>query len=327
MRFNTIIGNPPYNNGIDLDFAYNMYDALDNVNGQLVFIAPAKWKTASREQRVDSLSCNYGTFRDKLLIHMNTIIFYPVCTDVFDIMQIDGISIYSILKNKDIIMKKITNKCNRIDEYNNECTRELKEYDSLLNIGQVIIDMIDSVDMKTNNGAKFMFPVITGACKYQVWVNTKPPGGAYTTLNASTSLSQYFLGNCYIDLAIKSNEPNRHSGARKCVFESNSKECCLNFIKWLNNKLNRFTLCAYMSRLTNNLNDHCFRHAYSPIDWTFEHVLSDHEVYKKYNLFLENNEKAEVNIGDKKYILIDVIDKLVKDREFDTNNDMTVGEE
>lgn len=322
MKFHTIIGNPPYNNGADLDFAYKLYGILEETHGRIVFIVPAKWKTASREQRVASIECNYGTFRDKLLDHIDEVIFYPVCNDVFDIMQIDGISIYTIVKNKIIKEKTITNKCNRIDEYNNKCTRELKEYDSLLNIGQVVIDKIAEVDRENGVDNKYIFPIITGAGKYQVWVNTKPPGGAYTTLGESSEISRYFLGNSYIDLAVYSSQPNRHSGARRCVFESDDKECCINFIKWLNNKLNRFTLCAYMSRLTDNLNDHCFRHAYSPIDWSFKNILNDIDVYKKYNFFI-NNEKISVSIGDKTYVLIDVIEKLVKSREFSIENDMT----
>ena len=323
MKFNTIVGNPPYNNGQDIDFGFMLYDTLKD-NGHMVFITPAKWKTASREQRVDSTYCNYGTFREKLMKHMSTIIFYPVCTDIFDIMQIDGISIYLINSGRDILNKRIINRCNRIDEYNNECTRKLGEYDSLLNIGQVIIDMIDSVD---KNSTKFDFPAITGACKYQVWVNTKPPGGAYTTLEESSSIEQYFLGNCYLDYAVYSNTPGRHSGARKCVFESNDKECCLNFIKWLNNKLNRFTLCAYMSRLTNNLNAHCFRHTCAPIDWSFKNIISGIDVYKKYNLLNENGEKTTVDIGNKRYVLLDVVEKLVKSRDFAFENDFTLLEE
>ena len=261
MKFSTIIGNPPYNRGMDLDFGYMLFDALNDDNGQLVFIVPAKWKTANSEQRVDSTGCNYGTFRDKLMKHMNTVIFYPVCTDVFDIMQIDGISIYSILKNK-TPETVVINKCDRIEAYNSISVRQLKEDDSLLNIGQVIIDNIS--DIKD----RFIFPNVTGAYKYQVWINIKPPGGAYTTLNQTNEIAQYFLGNCYIDLTAKSNTPGRHSGARRCVFESNSKECCINFIKWINNKANRFMLEVYMSKLTNNLNNHCFKHVLAPIDYT-----------------------------------------------------------
>lgn len=57
MKFDVVIGNPPYNKGMDLDFVDLGYK-LSKKN--VCMITPAKWQTAEASQKVSSKNINYG---------------------------------------------------------------------------------------------------------------------------------------------------------------------------------------------------------------------------------------------------------------------------
>ena len=62
-----IIGNPPYNNGMDIDFVFNAFDIAKIA---VAMITPAKWQTCEADQRIDSTH-SYGDFREQIVPHMD----------------------------------------------------------------------------------------------------------------------------------------------------------------------------------------------------------------------------------------------------------------
>ena len=64
MKFDVILGNPPYNRGMDLDFVNQSFDISDRY---CLFITPAKWQTASNDQLTVSKTLTYGGFRSKIV--------------------------------------------------------------------------------------------------------------------------------------------------------------------------------------------------------------------------------------------------------------------
>lgn len=106
MKFDTIIGNPPYNNDLYVDFVLlgvTLYDAY------ICMITPTKWQSKNGGNNED--------FRSFVVPYMRDIIFYPDCQDVFNICEPDGISIYLI--DKDVhAEKRIVNICNRQQHFN-----------------------------------------------------------------------------------------------------------------------------------------------------------------------------------------------------------------
>ena len=100
---------------------------------------------------------------------INQVCFYPCCKDVFDIYQTDGISYFLLDKNKKCNIALVSNKCNDITVFNGEEYRSILHEESLLNIGQEIIDSLGTYKV-------FQFPYITGNKHYEIWMNTKVSG-------------------------------------------------------------------------------------------------------------------------------------------------------
>lgn len=97
FHFDAVIGNPPYNNDIYLDFVTLGHTLASKCS---CWITPAKWQAkggAKNEQ-----------FRKEIVPYMSKIVYYPDCTDIFIIQEPDGICYYLIDKEDHI--KKRNNK-------------------------------------------------------------------------------------------------------------------------------------------------------------------------------------------------------------------------
>lgn len=75
--------NPPYNNDLYLDFV----DLGFKISKQYtVMITPAKWQAKGGKKNDD--------FRQNIVPYMSKIVYHPVATDIFDIAEVDGISLF-----------------------------------------------------------------------------------------------------------------------------------------------------------------------------------------------------------------------------------------
>ena len=117
MKFDIVIGNPPYNKGADIDFVNLGYELSSKY---CVMITPAKWQTAEANQRRAS-KMSYGEFREKLVPHMSYVCFYPDCVDVFNVAQSDGITYFMLVKGT-VENCTVYNKCS-VNEYLNSCVK------------------------------------------------------------------------------------------------------------------------------------------------------------------------------------------------------------
>lgn len=88
MKFDVVIGNPPYNNDIYLDFV-QLGHALSTKCS--VFITPAKWQAKGGQKNEE--------FRKNIVPYMSKIIHYPCSLDIFNIDEQGGICYYTITKN------------------------------------------------------------------------------------------------------------------------------------------------------------------------------------------------------------------------------------
>lgn len=283
--FDVVIGNPPYNSGMDLDFVDLGYKLSKKYT---VMITPAKWQTAADDYSgCASKNIDYKQFRKIYVPHMVYVCFYPACKDVFDILQVDGITWYFMDKttHRKCI---IDNKCKYTKAFNSREIREINNRQSLFNIGNEIVKYLDKYNI-------FTFPFQYRYRRFQVWTNTQVPGGGLST-QTSVRKTQ-FVGESHIEE--DSGGYIEHSNASICSFSSDNKAECESFVSWLNCKFTRFFVAINPTKLTGIITDDCFRFVPAPPSGKFDHIYTDEELYKAFNL-------------PQKYI--DVIESVIKER-------------
>lgn len=148
MHFDLVIGNPPYNKGMDIDFIDLGYELSEQYT---VMIVPAKWQTADANQRISS-KMSYGQFREKLVPHMEYVCFYPDCLDVFGISESCGISWFILDKGNTYENScTVENKCNLQKYANGIEKRDITHRQTLWNIGNKIIKHLNRGGGSTNH--------------------------------------------------------------------------------------------------------------------------------------------------------------------------------
>lgn len=291
MKFDVVIGNPPYNKGMDLDFVDLGYKLSKKYT---CMITPAKWQTAADDYSgCASKNIDYKRFRELYVPHMRYVCFYPDCKDAFNIGQIDGIT-YFLLDKEKHDKCTVKNVCRVQQYFNSKTHRNISNRQSLHNVGNEIVEFLG--DYK-----KFKFSEQTG--RFQYWVNNQVSLGGATGNSKTCTLTHdgkcktigagYLLDSTdIVSMATK-------SGASTCAFSSNDIQVCEYFISWLNCKFTRFFVLINISKLTGIINDDCFRFVPAPPSGKFDHIYTDEELYKAFNL-------------PQKYI--DAIEAVVKER-------------
>lgn len=289
MKFDVVIGNPPYNKGMDLDFVDLGYKLSKKY---VCMITPAKWKTADETQRIAS-AMSYGEFRQSYEPHMKYICFYPDCKDVFNIMQADGISWYLIDRLHIYDKCTIVNKLNANKVIDSVSERNLCDSNTLFNVGDEIIKYIGKYN-------KFTFPNCDYG-RFKVLTNNHAPGGALYAFSPNTS-SIYIIGKSYL----LDTQTNRLAFGETslpddaiAVYSSDDLMECRSFLSWLKTKFVRFFVAVNISKLAPMMCNECFKLVPAPPSGKFDHIFTDEELYKAFNL-------------PQKYI--DVIESVIKER-------------
>ena len=283
MKFDVVIGNPPYNRGMDLDFVKLGYDLSTKYT---VMITPAKWQMGSTDSSLDSKLINYEQFRVQIVPHMKNVCFYPNAADVFDIRGNTGITYF-------LIDKDIHNECsveNRFssfpEHYNSTESRDIQNGRTLCNVGNKIIEYMPKT--------KFSYIRKKFSDKeWVVWGTSAMP--MFLDFKPNKSDSHYMTS----DLKLTQSKGLNLSNDSFIFFESDSKNECESFISYMYTKLVRFLIsCAIGSYKAWNKSE-TFRFVPAPPAGKFDHIYTDDELCKAFNL-------------PQKYI--DVIDAIVKER-------------
>lgn len=295
MKFDVVIGNPPYNKGMDLDFVDLGYKLS---NKYTVMITPAKWQTAADDYSgCASKNINYKQFREMYVPHMSYVCFYPDALDIFHISQVDGLTYFML--DKDTYNNAIVKNISFHQKYYNSISdRDIKKRQTLINVGQEIVDSLGTYE-------KFNIESINKNYTFKVITNSQivlcgAGSEARKSIDAVGKLSNMFnsdgqstfIGTPKIVTTI----PN---GAYGCTFSSDNKSECDYFISWLNCKFTRFFVAINISKLTGILTNDYFRFVPAPPTGKFDHIYTDQELYEAFNL-------------PQKYI--DVIESVIKER-------------
>lgn len=266
FRPDIIAGNPPYNNGMDIDFVFNAFEVAKVAVAK---VTPAKFQTADADQNIVSKH-SYGDMRQKITPHIKELIYYPQSRNIFNIYQIDGIAIYLINPNKEFELATVTNRCLEQKLCNSISIRSIRNRETLYNIGIDIVHKLDSIE-------KFQFNYDINK-RYQVWTNTQvaASGGKFMNSSGKTAV----IGVSRIIDTYKNEQSS--STKSKCIFSADSIEECKSFISWLNTKLVRFLVGINTSKLTGILTDDTFRFVPKPKE--FDHIYTDSEMIDTYDL-------------------------------------------
>lgn len=297
MKFSAVIGNPPYNKGMDIDFAILGFGLTSKY---VVLIIPAKWQTSERDGQAVS-RYNYGQFRDTLVQHMSTVCFYPESSNVFRVAQSDGITYFLVDKENTFDKCKVINKCDEQALFNNECTREIIKQQSLNNLGQEIIEYMMPYK-------PFKWPTFNGG-HYEVWtarkLSTSGNGRTMIRKDGNTLVTQKVF--IYDNFDGQGNDT-----ADSCqIYASDDKSKCESLSSYLNTKFVRFFVLMNISKLTGVCTDYYYRFVPEPpnSDYEFTHIWTDEDLYEYYGL---NREDAKTASGLR---YRDIIETIVRDRE------------
>ena len=280
MKFDVVIGNPPYNNDLYLDFVQTGYNLLKD-DGVMVQITPAKWQAKGGKKNED--------FRANIVPHMKEIVYYPEETDIFDIRSACGICFYSITKQI-YPCKNITNICLRSPMLNTKPVfREYKALNTLYNVGISIIAKVQpsGYDILSNDTTK----------RYRVALNNQVLywGSSQTKSFFSPEGKSQVLSVCKV---FDSTFEKLEVGAAKYVYSTNDNSEIPYFVSWIDTKLIRFLVLIGFNVLTGVLNKEFWR--FVPNPGKFDHIFTDDELYKKYNLTQDEINIIESVIKERK---------------------------
>lgn len=289
MKFDVIVGNPPYTNDVYLDFI-----TLGHLNSKLYtsMITPAKWQTKDNDKSIG--------FRQSISKFMREIVYFPDCIQIFGISESPGVAYF--LMDKEVHTEKvITNKSNFQSLINSVVSRKLEEGDTLWNVGVSIVDKIKDRGQfksfeihKLNNHERKKYTVCVG----KQWCGSRLSSGAWDMSTSKIKESFIGKGGCVFNpdgtvkvlgkTIILDENTQDSSNSSICIFTSDSLDEAKSFYSYINTKLFSFLILINLS-VPAIFNNQTLKYIPNPV--SFDHLYTDDELYTKYGLSV-----AEINI-------------------------------
>lgn len=266
MKFDVVIGNPPYNNDLYLDFVTLGHTLASKYD---CWITPAKWQAKGGQKNED--------FRKNIVPHMKNIVYYPDERNIFNIGCSGGITYYLVDKQVYDI-KHIINISDISWIKPAEMYREL--YKCLNNTGYAFIQ-------KTKNYKKLNFGHYREDKKYRFRFSK-----LFTDRNIHEK--NLVINPPYIE---NSNNVSELSSNYPIRFSSDNINEVKSFISYVYSKFARFLVLIGVCS-TEMGSDYCWR--FVPEPEAFDHIFTDEELYKKYNLTDEEINIIESVIKERK---------------------------
>ena len=287
VKFDLVIGNPPYNNDRYLDFVTLGHTLASKYD---CWITPAKWQAKGGQKNED--------FRKNIVPYMSKIVYYPDCTDVFAIGDPGGISYFITDKNenKEKVIKNISLKHKNIGKdsiYNDE---EKRQFNNILsNIGNKLIH-------KLGTCKAFSVESTPKHKQYEAWSANKV--SLVSNIPKTYLWSSDGVFNCLglIEI-IDTTQGNKKSLGipedSRLIYTADTKEECNYFKSWAYTRFVRFLLSLSLCGLTGIATSNEWWR-FVPAPEAFDHIFTDEELYQKYNLTDEEINIIESVIKERK---------------------------
>lgn len=238
MKFDVVIGNPPYNNDIYLDFV-----TLGHILSAQYscWVTPAKWQ-AKADKKND-------TFRKEIVPYIRKIVYYPDCIEVFGISDNSGIAYYLIGKDS-CKVKCIENRAYFQPLINSIENRELTPDSTLWNIGEKIVNKVKPYNKFSLNTINEEDRKQYTICVGKQWCGSRVSSGAWDMKTSKIKEEYIGKGGCIFNtsgnikvlgkvIGLNSNEHDT-SGSSLYIFTSDSKDESCSFYSWITSKLVSF---------------------------------------------------------------------------------------
>ena len=279
MKFDVVIGNPPYNNDKYLDFvALGCKLAYNSV----CMITPAKWASKGGDKN--------SKFRKYIVPLMSKVVFFPDTGDVFNVRLQGGVSYFLIDKeeHKSAAVKTV---CSRV-----------KHFES----GVESINIGERKCLLYNN--KIAAIVKKVGCFEQNFKTLKYYAEQYkeyfvlSALNASDASGSRSFHMFSSDGTILMTTPScvgklADCGYNAAMFSSDNIAECESFDSYINTKFVRFMI---LMRYCRNSVDNNESWSFVPDPGAFDHIFTDDELYKTYGLTHEEINIIESVIKERK---------------------------
>ena len=256
MKFDVVIGNPPYNNDVYLDFVTLAHQLSSKYT---CMITPAKWQAKGGEKN--------EKFRRDIVPYMSHIVYYPDTLDIFSVDSQGGISYFLINKNKPK-KRVLETYCNVQKLFETDGAEDISDETLTILYNQKIRDIVHKLgnyrQLRCTNTA------IDG--KYNVAITnvysekncTSKQGQAYVTISPYIVMTNY-----------RKNADTSFLDSFKTEDEARS------YISYLETKFIRFMFLMAKTSL-HMQSDFSWR--FVPDPGPFDHIFTDEELYQKYNL-------------------------------------------
>jgi site-specific DNA-methyltransferase (adenine-specific) len=312
MKIDVVIGNPPYNNDIYIPFVEMGHSIASTCS---VFITPAKWQAKGGKKN--------EAFRQNIVPHMSKIVYYPDTTEIFDIREVSGICYYLIDKqiNNTALLKINIHKQKLLSTngmYINSSKKALVDKNTANILDKLKLYNKIPNNMNFTRGWFLTEPDYGDNIKKEVAVYGGKGGKLVITgyknkseikhleqLDKYKICTNHMAGNVELDnngqtlgltpmSILKPMEIN--FGGYYCIKVFDTEDEALSFQSYFNTKFVRFL--ATIGKCGTALVKEFFR--FVPDPGAFDHIFTDEELYKKYNLTPEEINIIESVIKERK---------------------------
>ena len=306
MKFNVIVGNPPYNNDIYLDFVTKS-KALGA--DQICMITPAKWQAKGGDKNEQ--------FRKDIVPYMSDIVFYPDAFELFNIREQEGITYFKI--DKELHSVKTTEViCKQVEKFRTKT--EHRDNIHITLFGTKIANIINKCtgpylsDIVGVKQSEFVKNTDSGEQdgEIEVYAGEKLVGyKRKEKLITQEALDKWKITTSVmpVDVGFDKNgqvfglskvytlKPNQvPKGSFPVIMKFNSELECKSFTSYCETKLVRFLY--YIGICGKTIAEEFWR--FVPDQKLWNHIFTDAELYKKYNLTQEEIAIIESVIKERK---------------------------
>lgn len=281
MKFDVVIGNPPYNNDIYLDFV-NLAMKLSNIT--VCMITPTKHYFLNKPEYYSELNKNMLKYTDRL-------IFYQCEGEVFNIFLPSGVGYYLIGKTKSDTML-VKNESNHFDSFKNDW-EQINISDGTFNIKALHI-----IKKVKPNGLNIESLNKNKNCKVYSRKHCYAQGGSSNDSRGVFYYDNKFVPGFITVSVITTSDNEEDIGTAKCIASFDTIDELNSFVSYINTRLVRYLINARLSAYSNIFINEVWKFVPDPVN--FDHIFTDQELYQKYNLTPDEIEIIESVIKERK---------------------------